>query len=247
MNRDPVTLSSTILSFLLKQRNGVKPKRSAKALLAIAACLTLLSVVAQLSVHFFGAHPPLLVFERVFSVHRELNVPTLYAAFLLSLCAVLLALIAQEKAGEPYTKYWWGLAGVFLFISLDEALTIHEHINILLFSIYPTTGIFYWVWVIPYGAATGILCIMYLRFFFHLPARTRSLWLAAGLTFLSGALGLEMIEARHFESMGGERDAFYYSLATVEEFLEMAGAITFIYALLTYDKEPARRASRRRK
>lgn len=216
----------------------IEPRGLVQRLFAIAVCLTLLSIAAQLAVRFVGGKA-LLIAERALSVHREINVPTLFSALLLFACAVLLAQIARSRRGERYARHWWILAGVFLFLTLDEALKIHEHISDLLHSQYNTSGIFFWAWVIPYGAAIVLLTAVYLNFFLHLPARTRSLFFAAAALFIAGALGLEMIEARHFESVSGERDLFYYSLATVEEFLEMTGAIVFIHALFEYGQGTA--------
>jgi hypothetical protein len=208
-------------------------KSKAPQLFAIAVCLTLLSIAAQLAVHFVGGKA-LLILDRALNVDREINVPTLFSALLLFACAVLLAQIARSRRGERYAWHWWILAGVFLFLALDEAVKIHERIGILLHLQYNTSGIFRWAWVIPYGAAIVLLTAAYLGFFLHLPARTRSLFFAAAALFIGGALGVEMIQARHFESVSGEPDLFYYSLVTVEEFLEMTGAIVFIHALFEY-------------
>jgi hypothetical protein len=57
--------------------------------------------------------------------------------------------------------------------------------------------------------------------------------MGAATLFLGGALGVELVGSRYAEFHGGE-NLTYNIIATVEESLEMAGVIVFIYALLKY-------------
>ena len=58
-------------------------------------------------------------------------------------------------------------------------------------------------------------------------------FVAAGLMFLSGALGLEMLGAL-LESKGDFGTLAYSLLYTFEELLEFVGIAFFIYSLLSY-------------
>src|SRR5262245_53620487 len=64
----------------------------------------------------------------IFSLSYEQNVPTWYSSALLLVCSMLLALCATyaRKKGAGYVRHWWLLAIAFLYISVDETVSIHE-------------------------------------------------------------------------------------------------------------------------
>ena len=79
-------------------------------------------------------------------------------------------------------------------------------------------------------------CMLHLtpvRFLLSLPRKTATIFVASGLTFISGAIGLEMLGGMLAESQGIENLA-YLSTSFFEELLEMLGIIGFIYGLLQY-------------
>jgi hypothetical protein len=51
------------------------------------------------------------------------------------------------------------------------------------------------LWVIPYGIASAVLALLYFRFVWQLPRVTRARFIVAGLLFVGGALGFEMLSA----------------------------------------------------
>ncbi len=55
----------------------------------------------------------------------------------------------------------------------------------------------------------------------------------AAILYIGGAIGFEMIQGRYSE-LHGEDNLMYNMIAAVEESLEFAGVIVFIYALLKY-------------
>jgi hypothetical protein len=171
------------------------------------------------------------------------NLPTWYQSSTILLGACLLAVIAFVKKNkqERDVRYWAFLSLTFLFLSADEAVSIHEQMTMPLRNGFDLHGFLFLSWVIPAGIAVFILFAAYFKFLFRLPSATRWLLIAAGFVYLSGALGIEMIngnhlEANHFiatnpEIVGVTR--FDYALLTaLEEFLEMSGIAIFIYALV---------------
>lgn len=60
-----------------------------------------------------------------------------------------------------------------------------------------------------------------------------TLFIISGAIFLTGAIGFEMLSARH-DSLYGINSITYKAYYTCEEFLEMLGIAIFIYALLRY-------------
>jgi hypothetical protein len=168
---------------------------------------------------------------RIFSLSRESNVPTWYSSSLLLACSFLLALIAATKRreGARYVRHWVGLAVIFLYISMDEASQIHELLN----NLWDLPGIFYFPWVIPAGILVALFAITYLPFLFHLPPKTRLKVASAGVIYVGGALGVELILGYWSDVHG--TDNFGYSLIDwVEELMEMLGASLFCSALLDY-------------
>ena len=75
--------------------------------------------------------------------------------------------------------------------------------------------------------------LAYLKFVWALPKRTRLHFIMAGVIFLTGALGIEMLGAREAD-IYGYYTVIYSFLYSLEEMLEMLGIVLFIYALLSY-------------
>ncbi|MCB1124592.1 MAG: hypothetical protein KJT03_23770, partial [Verrucomicrobiae bacterium] len=171
---------------------------------------------------------------RLFHFDEENNVPSFFSALCLFVSSLLLLQISllRKKQSAAYLA-WLGLSLIFCFLSVDEVAMFHERLVGPLDQILDTSGYLRFAWVIPYGLATLILAVVYLRFLVRLPGKTRTLFIVAGILFISGALGMEMISANYFDHHGGKTLA-YDLMTTLEESLEMLGVFTFIYALLAY-------------
>jgi hypothetical protein len=152
--------------------------------------------------------------------------------FISSILAAFIAII-KGKNKEPYTAYWAGLAAIFLYLSMDEGAVIHEIFTDPLQESFNTTGYFAFAWLIVFVPLVILFVIFYLRFLFHLPPRTRNLFILAGALFVGGAVFVEAISANRYYLDGGASFP-YLAIATVEEFCEMLGVVLFIYALLSY-------------
>jgi hypothetical protein len=120
-------------------------------------------------------------------------------------------------------------------MAIDEAASLHELLIEPMRGLLgqQARGIFFFAWVIPGIAVAMIFGLSYLKFLLHLPTKTRWRFVIAATLYLGGALGMELIGGRYADSHGMENLA-YSMTATVEESLEMAGVIVFIYALLNY-------------
>ncbi|NIS81805.1 MAG: hypothetical protein GTO14_16710 [Anaerolineales bacterium] len=173
-------------------------------------------------------------FISLFGVSSEGKIPTWYSASTLLFSSFLLALIAywKRKSAAPYALGWGGLAILFALMSLDEATSIHEMTTGPIRAAFDTEGVFYYAWVIPGIAFVLLFGILYLRFLMHLPSRARALFAIAGLVYLGGVLGMELVGSAYTSRYGWSLT--YGVLASVEEVLEMSGVVIFIYALLDY-------------
>lgn len=174
-------------------------------------------------------------FVPLFDLDGERNVPSLFSGLLILSCGVLLSLIALGGRGRRVGRtYWLGLAAIFLFLAVDEVVSLHERLIEPLRAALHTSGVLYFAWLIPYGIAGLLVGVAYARFLFRLPPATRNRMVVAGLVYVAGAAGLEMAGGWYLEQLGGQHNLYYELLTTCEESLEMYGMILFARALLRY-------------
>ena len=211
----------------------ISPKTIVKYLTIGVILLALVSIPIQIGKYVFGYRE---AWTRMFNLDREMNLPTWYSAFMLSFCALLLRVIAlgKKRKSERYFRHWNFLSYLFLFLAFDEVLQIHE-----LFIIKDISrmlpGIFYSVWVIPYGIALIIFAHKYWKFTRDLPNQTRFYFILAAIFYIGGALGMEMVGS-YWTDLEGQQNLVYALMATLEEVMEMMGIIVLIYGLLNYIK-----------
>lgn len=179
-------------------------------------------------------HSHVYGFVPLFDLDQETNIPTFYSSLALFFSAVLLCLISYvEKNQGNAWRYWLGLMFIFVFLSMDEFIQIHERFGEPMREIFNTSGYLLFAWVIPYFFIGLTLLITYARFLFTLPRPITWLILSSGLIYVSGAVGIEMLSASISDN--GLRDSMSYALVTtLEETLEMVGIALFIYTLLLY-------------
>ena len=215
------------------------PRRILLALSAIVVLLTIANA-AVLWVKFRWGHDSLYGLTPLFDFNREGNLPAFYSACSLLLAAVLFLVIAGQarKCNDPLRRHWAGLGAVFLFLAVDEAAELHGLLSLPLRRLAHTEGPLFFAWVIPYGILTLAFAVAYLRFFWALPRQPRLLLGVAGVVYVVGALGLELVGGAMVSARGGLDAALDYWLHavfyTIEEILEMAGVLIAIYALLQY-------------
>jgi hypothetical protein len=171
----------------------------------------------------------------LFFVGEERNVPTYYSSLLLLCASALLAVIAltRHRVRALHARHWAALALIFFVLSLDEVAGLHEMMIRPMREALHVGGLLYFGWVVPGGVLVLALGCAYLRFFLDLEPKFQWLFGAAGLLYVGGALGVEMLGGRHADLHGLENLA-YRMYQTVEESFEMFGLVLFIHALLRY-------------
>jgi len=180
-------------------------------------------------------HSALVLVLDLFSVNVEESIPTWYATLLLFGAVLLLAMIATAKYAhqDRFRRHWAGLALIFLYLSMDEGAAIHEIFSDVLEQLFAPSGYLYFAWVIVAVPLVILFIVLYFRFLFQLPPRTRNLFILAGVVYVGGALVVEGISANRWYLDGGQSFE-YLAIATIEELSEMLGAVILIYALLAY-------------
>ena len=183
-------------------------------------------------------------FTWFFDFGLENNLPALFSFSLLFLSGLVLTLIAHatRSAGERFAGHWLVLGLVFVFLALDESLQIHEAVGDALQGKFDTKGILYFAWVAPYAVAVAALGLIYIPFFRDLDSRTRNGFFMAAAVYLTGPVGMELIEGAIAESCGEPCWPFVF-LVTIEETMEMLGVALFIRAQIAYLGDPQRKLS----
>ncbi|WP_319370801.1 hypothetical protein [uncultured Ilyobacter sp.] len=184
---------------------------------------------------FILGHPYVYGTVPLFDFDSENNIPTYFSSFILLFSAILLKIIAlfEKKNRNPFSCYWSFLSVVFLFLSIDEASSIHELFILPLREEFNLSGIFYYSWIILGIIFVLILLIFYYRFLFDLPKETRNNFIVAGAVYLMGAIVFEMIGGYYIDLNPG-KELVYSVITSFEESLEMIGIIIFINSLLRY-------------
>ena len=164
-----------------------------------------------------------------FGLSYEHNLPTWFSTCLLFACAVVLALIAAgaRREQDPFTRHWSVLAITFLYLSVDELVSIHEVAS----SWFNTGGVLYFGWVIPAAVFVTLFGLSYLRFLGRLPRNLRNRFILAGSVYVGGALLMELPLGYWTERMGND-NLVYGMLDLVEESMEMIGASLFLESLV---------------
>jgi hypothetical protein len=197
--------------------------------------ITLLVVHALVNTLRFALGTRLFGLVHLFNVGADGNIPTFYSSCALLFVGGLLFFIGflARRLEHLNWLYWLGLGAVFCFLAIDEMLELHERLIEPVRNFTGASGLFYYAWVIPYTFALLALGLLYLRFLLELPRHTAVLFVSSGAVFVTGAVGFEMLSGLFFQTFGSDTPG-YIALQTIEEGMEMAGVVMFIYALVDY-------------
>lgn len=167
-------------------------------------------------------------------VGDEVSLGTWFETLLFVLAAVVLLLGARGavERDEP-TRGWTLLAVVMVGLSIDEAVSVHERLGSALRDLLDTGGVLYYVWVVPALAFVAVVALVEVPWLRALPSRTRSLVLLAGVVFVAGAAGFELLAGAGDEARG-TATLVSVSLSAGEELAEMAGLTILVVALLAH-------------
>jgi hypothetical protein len=213
------------------------PDAVARTLGGMAAFFIIANLVAVFWTLAMGTTPHEVKLAYLFYLDGERNFPTAFSSMILFIAAVQLMVITllEWQRGGHSQPYWMLLAAGFAFMGVDEAWSFHERLNEVVRARLggEHLGAFYYGWVVPGLVLVGALGLLFLRFLWRLPVATRVWFIIAGVIYVGGVLGIELIEGLYDETHG-DRNLVSELIATVQETLEMGGVIVFIHALLAY-------------
>ena len=169
----------------------------------------------------------------LFFPDSEWNIPTLFSTCLFLINAILFGVLwkAKHAAGERQ-RIWLFLAGLFVFLAIDEFVALHEMFIDPLRHAFDASGFFYYTWIIPYGIAVVVLALFMFPVWWRMEKMIRFWFALSAVVYIGGAIGLEMIGGKYYEMMRMRKDLGYVFISTFEESLEMAGLIILTYVLL---------------
>jgi hypothetical protein len=171
-------------------------------------------------------------------VNHEENLPTVVSTLALLLGGVLGAVIAteQRRADRRQALGWLGLALIFVYLAADEIGHWHERYR-LPGTAAPRSMAEARIapWIVIAAVAVVAVGVVYLPFLARLPSRTRARVVAAGLAFVAGAMGVELLDDLLVAHGVYARRGLGHAVAsTVEEGLEMIGVLLYLHAQLDY-------------
>ena len=210
----------------------------AKVLALLIAGLLLASLTVALYPFLFDFGQGFITLVGGFvAMNEEANLPTWFSSGLLLLVALVLAAIglARRAIGARYVPHWLGLSLIFFYLSLDEMTQLHEKWGRLLPDALDPKILYGWT-VVGFLIVLAV-GLIYFRFLRALTPETRRLFMLAGALYIGGALGFEVIASYSNFYMG---EAVYdvslwrIIITHIEETMELAGIVVFLYALLQY-------------
>lgn len=228
MNNSSTSIPSRLATY------NLSPSKVTKFLLTVIALLVIFNLIERSIVYWLNAKNNTQLISIYFNFDQEGNLPSFYSALTLGFCSYLLAMIATYKRNirGKYVKHWKGLSFIFLFLAIDEACSIHELLIPILRGVMNAEGWLYFPWVIPAFCLVIVFLIVFRKFIFALPDKTKFLFLLSGTIYVFGALGMELVGGYIADNYG--YNTSYGLASSIEELLEMLGIVIFINALLTY-------------
>lgn len=208
----------------------------ARKLLLILSCIIGVLLLFNI-VTYFNYHKETAIFK-MFNFDKEKNLPSIFSALILLMASASLLYVSfQTLSFKVSNVFWRSLSFIFLFLSFDELLRIHEKVGAFTASHVKGDGAFHYEWLIPYSIILLFLCFTYAKSIFALPKQVRNNMIISGILFVGGAVGFEMIGGLYIEKNGLltveaiENSTAIFVLYTIEETLEMLGVAYFIYTL----------------
>jgi hypothetical protein len=207
-----------------------------KWLFGIFVLLFFLNVLANV-IGLMTGHFSLYGILDLFEFHKERNFPTYFSSVTLLFASMLLFLIYRfyRQRASSDSQYWLALAIIFLLLSIDDLVSVHEMLNESLNTSFVLAGFSDRIWVIPAIIVCVILAAYFIRFYLRLPRRYQWLFGLSALLLIGGSVVLEIVDGYLNASANSPPWLLFISF-TVKESMEAVGVLVFLYSLLDYIK-----------
>lgn len=220
----------------MRPRNGIiafsfSPSNLLKALVYFTLFL-IAADLAVLALKVITGHDVAKGLIPFFDLDSERNLPTLFVTGLWLMSAALAFDLGKNHTlTRPMRVGWWGLAVIFVYMGIDEFSVIHEHATRHVKDNVSGLDDVAFAWLLPYLLFAVGVGLVYLKFLFKLAPGPRYTILLAGMVFITGAAGFEIIAYSYKAYTGQSGGLVWGLLSTVEESLEMTGVLMLLAAL----------------
>lgn len=219
---------------------AVLPGRWTPVLLGGIAAIVLLHLVTTTLRYSLDDFPGKDTAVRVLDVNQEAGLPAWFSTLLLFSTAVSLWLLADRSAltdRSRWVRHERGLALVFVYLSLDEATSLHEQTAAPLRDAFDLDGVLSYAWVVLFVPLVLVVAVLYLGWLRSLPLAAARLVVVAGLLYVGGAAGVEMVGAG-LDDAGQKYTPGYALVVTVEELGEMLGVLLMLSVVTWLRRQP---------
>lgn len=159
----------------------IDPQKILIFLLTLVLLLLAGHIASQLLVHYYPDVSKFAKLERWMNFNREVNFPSLFSVAILFFSSILLGVIGvHSRDSNKPSLGRYGLSFVFLFLSIDEAISIHEMFIGFGRKHLGVGGVFYFSWIIPYGILLVVLIGICVPFLLNLPKHTAIWFVGSG-------------------------------------------------------------------
>ncbi|WP_417309622.1 hypothetical protein [Devosia sp.] len=146
--------------------------------------------------------------------------------------AMLIVSLAERRRAIGTWPWWVALGLVFLAMSVDELIVLHETFTAMREQAALLGGFGTFSWVAGGIVFVAVVAIASVPFLLKLPRRTAGRLIVAGAVFVGGALGVEMVSAYIYSNIS--TGTLYDFTTLVEETLEFAGVWLGLRAVLEH-------------
>lgn len=210
---------------------SIKPRHLLLVLLGVMAALVAVSYLFLVVTVALGVDAGIVVSARkFFNVDAETNLPSWYSSTLLAVAGLSALELGRRMIVEraPWRWHWTVIGLGFLYLSLDELVSLHEYLAV---GLVPEVGPLTSPWVVIAVPLALAAALFYVKFLLAQPRRTSGLLLLAGFLYVFGAAGFEMI-ASEMASLGVDPAGMLYGTTQhVEEAFEMTGVSILVYVV----------------
>jgi hypothetical protein len=178
--------------------------------------------------------PASAVGGRLFELDAERNVPAWYAVLLLLTVSVTMFRTANREFGLKLGTAWgWLVLAIgFLYLAVDEQISLHEKFGQLVSGLPDMGGLFHYHWVLVALPMVLVVGVAFIPFLLRLPRDTAIRLIVAGVIYVGGGVGVEMISGLVVSEQG---ETSLYVLATcIEETLEVTGVLLALRTMLLH-------------
>jgi len=198
--------------------------------------LTLSLVTRYLAITPNSFHHVTMVAAARFDHDGEASLPAWYQGMGLFMCGVFLSAVAvrTHQRRMKGAKRWAILSCLFGLCSADEVAALHETFGNSLSSHIGHLGFGVYSWIIAGVPLVTVLAIAFVPLILKMPRPIMITLILAGVFYVVGAVGFEVIEAK-IDNLYGTMPFVY--VTAVEETFEQIGIILFIRGALAYAQE----------